>query len=149
MEENEVVGDFVARDVKFSDGPVKTGEEEENTLFQDTCKLFEMIKTGEGEKVVTDWKERGIGVLKVNVQKDGSKARLIMRKENVLNVILNSLIYSGMKCNLRGDKTVLFNANVVNEKGQMHLSPFLARFQKAESASKLIKVIEEEAAKLP
>lgn len=149
IETEGVGGDFkVVHDVKFSEEPVKTGEEDEVTLFQDSGKLFELIKTGEAEKTAMDWKERGIGLLKLNTQKDGTKPRLIMRKENVLSVILNSLIFVGMKCSKRGDKSVVLNVSVVDERNQGHMTTFLVKFQKAESTDKLIRLITEEAAKL-
>lgn len=45
-----------------------TGEEDEDTVFQARSKLFVNEK---------GWKERGVGLLKLNVQRsDGSGARL-------------------------------------------------------------------------
>lgn len=47
---------------------VTTGEEDEDTVFQARSKLFVNEK---------GWKERGVGLLKLNVQRsDGSGARL-------------------------------------------------------------------------
>ncbi|KAH7105872.1 hypothetical protein BKA62DRAFT_688250 [Auriculariales sp. MPI-PUGE-AT-0066] len=54
-----------------------TGEENEKTVYQQRAKLFAM-EPGAG------WKERGSGLLKINIQKDDkSSARLIMRSDAV------------------------------------------------------------------
>ncbi|KAL7419089.1 hypothetical protein Q5752_005925 [Cryptotrichosporon argae] len=71
---------------------VPTGEEEEETIHQTRAKLFVMQEDG-------GWKERGIGVLKLNVrQGDRKGARLVMRADGVLRVILNASLYAGMTC---------------------------------------------------
>ncbi len=48
------------------------------------------------------WKERGTGTLRVNVPKHSArdKARLVMRADGVLRVILNVSLFKGMKCEL-------------------------------------------------
>ncbi len=43
---------------------VVTGEEEETVLYTGRCKLFVWMDE--------NWKERGIGSLKINVKEDGS-----------------------------------------------------------------------------
>lgn len=50
------------------------------------------------------WKERGTGTLRVNVPKrssDKRPARLVMRADGVLRVILNVSLFKGMKCELQ------------------------------------------------
>ncbi len=50
------------------------------------------------------WKERGTGTLRVNVPKrssDKRAARLVMRADGVLRVILNVSLFKGMKCELQ------------------------------------------------
>lgn len=48
------------------------------------------------------WKERGTGTLRVNVPKHSArdKARLVMRADGVLRVILNVSLFKRMKCEL-------------------------------------------------
>ncbi len=61
-------------------------------MYQTRAKLFMM--EGEGA-----WKERGVGLLKLNRRRDdGSGARLVMRADGVLRVILNTALYVGMSC---------------------------------------------------
>jgi Ran-binding protein 3 len=81
-------------DERFFEQEIETGEEDEMTYFTCKAKLFHF--TGE------EWKERGIGTFKVNVKEpedceDGKKsARLIMRADGVLRVMLNTPIFKGM-----------------------------------------------------
>jgi len=70
---------------------VMTGEEHEETLYQTRAKLYIMEREG-------GWKERGTGLLKLNVrQSDGRAPRLIMRADGVLRLILNVSLYVGMQ----------------------------------------------------
>ncbi|WOO84749.1 Brefeldin A resistance protein [Vanrija pseudolonga] len=72
---------------------VFTGEEDEETVFQTRVKLFSM-ETEQGA-----WRERGLGALKLNKRRaDGGGARLVMRADGVLRVILNASLYVGMTC---------------------------------------------------
>ncbi|WWC68194.1 uncharacterized protein I206_102117 [Kwoniella pini CBS 10737] len=74
--------------VEMQEQDVTTGEEDEETVFQTRTKLY----TNEGS---AGWKERGVGLLKLNVsRKDGSGARLVMRTDGVHRLILNSKLYS-------------------------------------------------------
>lgn len=83
--------------------PVETGEEEEETMFSCRAKLFHFEK---------EWKERGVGTIKLNVQQYAikneqqqaaeetppeQKARLIMRTDGVHRVVLNTPVFKGMK----------------------------------------------------
>ncbi|KAL4871833.1 hypothetical protein BDV12DRAFT_183413 [Aspergillus spectabilis] len=81
-------------DERFYEQRIETGEEEEKTYFSCKAKLFHF---SEGE-----WKERGLGTFKVNVKvtdgvEDKKSARLLMRADGVLRVMLNSPLFKGMK----------------------------------------------------
>lgn len=77
---------------------VETGEEDEKTYFSCKAKLFHFTNK--------EWKERGVGTFKVNVKEPPSDAddetpkkktaRMIMRADGVLRVMLNSPIFKGM-----------------------------------------------------
>jgi len=71
---------------------VTTGEEDEETLFKVTAKLYSFeVKT-------RDWKQRGSGQLKVNQSKTNpSQARLIMRDQGGKQLRLNIAIFPAMK----------------------------------------------------
>jgi len=71
---------------------VVTGEEDEETVYQVRGKLFVLSEQNQ-------WSERGTGLLKLNVRKtDSGGARLVMRKDAVYTVLLNAVLFKGMKC---------------------------------------------------
>lgn len=73
---------------------VKTGEENEITLFEHRAKLLRYVKE------TREWKERGIGNMKVMVNKeDPNKVRLLMRREQVLKLCCNQLLAKDTKFN--------------------------------------------------
>lgn len=70
----------------------KTGEENEVVKFVHRAKLFRFDDT------TREWKERGIGEMKVLIQKDDpSKARLLMRREQIHKLCCNMVITEDMK----------------------------------------------------
>ncbi|KAF9108570.1 hypothetical protein BGX29_010176 [Mortierella sp. GBA35] len=82
---------------------VQTGEENEMTIYQTKGKLY-----ADAEKTHS-WKERGKGTFKVNVGRNDTKlARLVMRTDGVLRVILNTSIFPEMNVTISGDKYVRF-----------------------------------------
>ena len=54
---------------------VKTGEEDEDELFESRARLFRFVG---GE-----WKERGLGVLKILQHRESGRIRLLMRRDQV------------------------------------------------------------------
>lgn len=76
------------RDERFHEQHVETGEEGEETVFSARAKLF--ILDGQ-------WKERGVGALKLNVSHDDKKtARFVMRADGSHRVVLNTPIKKGV-----------------------------------------------------
>ncbi|CAG8803883.1 2855_t:CDS:2, partial [Racocetra persica] len=79
---------------------VFTGEEEEITRHTVRAKLYCMDRERQ-------WKERGVGMLKLNYPKDCEKSpRLIMRADGVLRVILNIALFHGMSVERSQEKFV-------------------------------------------
>ena len=74
---------------------VKTGEEDEETLFTHRGKLYRW-----NDK---QWKERGLGDMKILKAKNG-KCRILMRREQVHKICANHLIQKEMKLTPMGDK---------------------------------------------
>ncbi|KAF7308346.1 Nuclear protein export protein [Mycena chlorophos] len=96
----------------FNEQEVTTGEEGEETVHQVRGKLFALQ---EGQ-----WKERGTGLLKINVRRDdGGGARLVMRKEAVYAVLLNVTLFHGMQCVIAQDPRYL-RMSVIEEGGATH-----------------------------
>lgn len=76
---------------------VETGEEGETTEYTCRAKLYNFVDKKE-------WKERGIGVIRLNVtepkpDEEGStiKARLVMRADGSHRVILNTPVQKDLK----------------------------------------------------
>ncbi|KAF9893874.1 hypothetical protein FE257_010044 [Aspergillus nanangensis] len=80
-------------DERFFERPLETGEEEEKTYFSSKAKLFQFSDK--------EWRERGVGTFKINVRIEAGKenkkaARMIMRADGVLRVMLNTPFFKGM-----------------------------------------------------
>ena len=70
---------------------VKTGEEEEEALFDERGKLFRHCDDSKA------WKERGIGNIKILKHSGGKRYRIVMRREQVLKLCANHAITKEMK----------------------------------------------------
>ncbi|PYH47521.1 Ran-binding domain-containing protein [Aspergillus saccharolyticus JOP 1030-1] len=127
-------------DERFFERPIETGEENEKTYFSCKAKLFQFSNK--------EWKERGIGTFKVNVRvtdgvEDKKAARMIMRADGVLRVMLNTPIFKGMTV---GDAT-----GQPPKSKQIHLAsleegrsvPLLLRTGNEELAKELYNVVKE------
>jgi len=81
----------------------KTGEEAEERLLQvKDAKLFVFRKEdGDGK-----WKEAGRGTLNVNRNPDTSQVRLVMRRNETKQLILNAALWQGMPYKFVGGKDV-------------------------------------------
>ncbi|XP_041739296.2 LOW QUALITY PROTEIN: E3 SUMO-protein ligase RanBP2-like [Coregonus clupeaformis] len=85
---------------------VKTGEEEEEEMFCNRAKLFRF------DAETKEWKERGIGLVKILKHNRSGKVHLLMRREQVLKVCANHYIMPDMllKPNAGSDKSWVWNA---------------------------------------
>jgi len=63
---------------------VKTGEEEEEVLYSHKAKVYRYTDK--------EWKERGVGDIKVLKHKASGKVRLLMRRDQVLKICLNHYV---------------------------------------------------------
>lgn len=75
--------------VKLQKQEIKSGEESEETIYQANAKLYQLADIEAG------WKERGVGVIKVNKNISTGKSRLVMRSRGMLKVILNLSLVKG------------------------------------------------------
>lgn len=89
------------QDERFYEQELETGEEDEFTEYSCRAKLYNFASVAEGKK---EWKERGLGVVRLNVKKaapgeDTTKptARLLMRAEGSHRVILNTPVKKEIK----------------------------------------------------
>ncbi|XP_051565733.1 RANBP2-like and GRIP domain-containing protein 5/6 isoform X1 [Myxocyprinus asiaticus] len=109
---------------------VKTGEEEEEEMFCNRAKLFRF------ESEMKEWKERGIGSIKILKHKTSGKVRLLMRREQVLKICANHYITADMvlKPNAGSDKSWVWYA--VDYADEMPKTEQLAiRFKTADEAA--------------
>uniref|UniRef100_A0A672G1V1 RanBP2-like and GRIP domain-containing protein 3 n=1 Tax=Salarias fasciatus TaxID=181472 RepID=A0A672G1V1_SALFA len=85
---------------------VKTGEEEEEEMFCNRAKLYRF------DTETKEWKERGIGNVKILKHSTKGKVRLLMRREQVLKICANHYITADMllKPNAGSDKSWVWNA---------------------------------------
>lgn len=101
------------KQVNLAETEVKTGEEHEKPVFNYKAKLFVLdlahIKEG--------WKERGVGPLHLNTSiSSPSDARLVMRSQGLLRVILNykvtaeTKLIKGLEASLTPGKFLRFNS---------------------------------------
>ncbi|CAE6455938.1 unnamed protein product [Rhizoctonia solani] len=91
-----------------------TGEEEDFTVFQTRAKLYT-----QDEQFA--YKERGTGLLKLNVRRsDGEGARIVMRAEGVLRLLLNMALYPGLICELGPDPKFVKVAEITPNERKLH-----------------------------
>nr|XP_036871300.1 E3 SUMO-protein ligase RanBP2 isoform X2 [Manis javanica] len=85
---------------------VKTGEEDEEEFFCNRAKLFRFDTESK------EWKERGIGNVKILRHKISGKIRLLMRREQVLKICANHYISPDMKLtpNAGSDRSFVWHA---------------------------------------
>nr|XP_023677363.1 E3 SUMO-protein ligase RanBP2-like isoform X3 [Paramormyrops kingsleyae] len=109
---------------------VKTGEEDEEEMYCNRAKLFRF------EAQTKEWKERGIGSIKILMHRTSGKVRLLMRREQVLKICANHYITADMvlKPNAGSDKSWVWYA--VDYADEMPKHEQLAiRFKTAEEAA--------------
>ena len=70
---------------------VKTGEEDELVMFSHRAKLYRFIAADK------QWKERGVGDIKLLRNRQSGKMRVLMRRDQVLKICANHQITTDMK----------------------------------------------------
>ncbi|XP_060534737.1 E3 SUMO-protein ligase RanBP2 [Cylas formicarius] len=113
---------------------VRTGEEDEEVVHRDRAKLF---RFADGE-----WKDRGVGDVKILREKAGGKLRVVMRREQVLKVCLNHRLTKDVEYRPKDEKTWLFHAADYSD-GAVSNDQFCVRFKSAEAARAFKKAAED------
>ena len=70
---------------------VKTGEEDEEVMFSHRAKLYRFVAEDK------QWKERGVGDIKLLKNRRSAKIRVLMRRDQVLKICANHQITAEMK----------------------------------------------------
>lgn len=80
-----------------------TGEESEETHFCHRAKVYRF------ETEEKQWKERGVGEIKILTNKKSGKSRLLMRRDNVLKICVNHQITPEMDLQHQTEKSWIWN----------------------------------------
>ena len=136
VEEYEPDVDFKPVVTLPTDVEITTCEEDEVTLFGDRAKLYRH-ESGE-------WKERGVGEIKIMKSTNKTAFRIVMRREQVLKLCANHFISPHMKLQplTNTDKTWCWTANDFSE-GELKLECFALKFKTRDQAEQFKMVFEE------
>lgn len=116
---------------------VKTDSDNKITLFEDRAKLLRFVKE------TKEWKERGIGNMKVMVnKKNPNNVRLLMRREQVLKVCCEQLLAKDNKFNkMPNIETALIWARQYYSGNEPRVKIFAIRFKTADICKQFHQVI--------
>ncbi|KAM6979133.1 E3 SUMO-protein ligase RanBP2 isoform 2-T2 [Tautogolabrus adspersus] len=118
---------------------ISTGEENELVVFSHRAKLYRYDKT------LAQWKERGIGDLKILQNYDTKRVRLIMRRDQVLKICANHWVTAAMKLEpMKGaEKAWVWSALDFAESGEGNIEQLAVRFKLQETANTFKQVFDE------
>ncbi|KAK9127371.1 hypothetical protein Syun_016168 [Stephania yunnanensis] len=104
--EDEDTGAHIAPIVKLEEVAVTTGEEHEDAILDMKAKLYRFDKDG------NQWKERGVGAVKLLKHKETGKVRLVMRQSKTLKICANHLVLPTMSVqeHAGNDKSCVWHA---------------------------------------
>ncbi|XP_062594997.1 E3 SUMO-protein ligase RanBP2-like [Saccostrea cucullata] len=116
---------------------VRSGEEEEEVLFCQRAKLFRFDADS------NQWKERGIGEMKILKHRGSNKSRIMMRREQVLKLCANHQITKDLKLSTmaNSDKTWCWVANDYSEE-ELKVQSLAVRFKTPDLAERFKEVFE-------
>ena len=115
--------------VKLHEVETKTGEEDEEILFKQRCKLFRF------NNVTKEWKEKGVGeikILKHRIKKNTH--RVLMRRDQVLKLCANHRISPLIKLEKVTEKQLTWYVQDCSE-DEPHAEILLAKFRLEEECS--------------
>ncbi|KAM6934517.1 LOW QUALITY PROTEIN: E3 SUMO-protein ligase RanBP2 [Xenentodon cancila] len=118
---------------------ISTGEENELVLFSHRAKLYRY------DRDVGQWKERGIGDLKILQNYDSKRVRLIMRRDQVLKICANHWVTGVMRLEpMKGaEKAWVWSALDFAEEGEGRMEQLAVRFKLQDTANAFKQVFEE------
>ena len=140
----EKINDYEAEDdlqfkalVTLPEVEVKTGEELEKALFTHRAKLFRFDET------VKQWKERGIGEIKLLMNTSTNKTRIVMRRDQILKICCNHFITADMKLLPFQEKSWIWHTPSDFADEIPKPEKFVVRFKSAEMAQKFKRTFED------
>jgi E3 SUMO-protein ligase RanBP2 len=114
--------------VQLKEVEVKTGEEDDDVLFKARCKLFKF------DSEAKDWKEKGLGDMKLLQNRQNKSIRVLMRREQVLKLCANHKITPDMKLKEMTPKQYSWAAMDFSDPDNPKTEMLLARFGTEETA---------------
>ncbi|XP_037076261.1 LOW QUALITY PROTEIN: E3 SUMO-protein ligase RanBP2-like [Pollicipes pollicipes] len=120
---------------------VKTGEEDEEVLYSHRCKLYRF------EKETGEWKERGLGDIKLLEHRQTKKIRLLMRREQVLKICLNHRLTAELEFSMKDDKSVVWACTDYAE-AEPRDEVLTARFKTPQVAADFVAAVQKAQARL-
>ncbi|CAK9257013.1 unnamed protein product [Sphagnum jensenii] len=129
--DEEDTGAQIAPIVKLEEVVISTGEENEDVLLDIKAKLYRFDKEG------TQWKERGVGQVKLLEHKQTKKVRLLMRQTRTLKICANHMVLASttLQEHAGSDKSWVWHAPDYSD-GTLMEELFCIRFGSIESAQK-------------
>uniref|UniRef100_A0A5B6Z918 RanBD1 domain-containing protein n=1 Tax=Davidia involucrata TaxID=16924 RepID=A0A5B6Z918_DAVIN len=136
--EEEDTGAQVAPIVRLQEVAVTTGEENEDALLDLKAKLYRFDKEG------NQWKERGVGTVKLLKHKETSKVRLVMRQSKTLKICANHIVLPSISIqeHAGNDKSCVWHATDFAD-GELKEELFCIRFPSVENCKTFKEKIEE------
>jgi Ran-binding protein 1 len=120
--------------VQLDEVEVQTGEEGEEVMADFKCKLYRYDQ-GSGE-----WKERGVGPMKLLRHKDNDRIRLLMRQDKTLKIRANHIVMPGtrMQEHSGNEKSIVWSAvDFADEEQRTEM--FCARFASQDRAQEFMR----------
>ncbi|XP_057776187.1 ran-binding protein 1 homolog c-like [Salvia miltiorrhiza] len=126
--DDEDTGAQVAPIVQLQEVAVTTGEENEDVLLELKSKLYRFDRDG------NQWKERGVGTVKLLKHKETGKVRLVMRQNKTLKICANHLVLATMSVQEHqgNDKSCVWHAADFSD-GELKDETFCIRFASVEN----------------
>jgi len=156
------IGESEEAKVTAAPVPTTTGEEEEETKYSDTVRVYQLGTvntdnpegkekeseqkdgTENSENIVKKWLERGKGELKLNVRnEDNTKSRIIVRREKTHQLVINMPLFNNITCEKASEtslRVVGFNKKIDSE--ELTPESYLIRQRNAKNTSELFDQIQ-------
>ncbi|XWS43866.1 hypothetical protein CRYUN_Cryun16bG0141100 [Craigia yunnanensis] len=136
--DDEDTGAQVAPIVKLEEVAVSTGEEDEDPMLDLKAKLYRFNKEG------NQWKERGVGSVKLLKNKVSGKVRLVMRQSKTLKICANHLVLRTMTVqeHAGNDKSCVWHATDLAD-GELKEEMFCIRFASVENCKSFMEMVQE------
>ncbi|KAK4366239.1 hypothetical protein RND71_014119 [Anisodus tanguticus] len=136
--DDEDTGAQVAPIVNLQPVSVSTGEENEHVLLDLKSKLYRFDKEG------GQWKERGVGTVKLLKHKETGKVRLVMRQSKTLKICANHLVLPTMSIqeHAGNEKSCVWHAADFAD-GEVKEETFCIRFASIENCKTFKEKVEE------